>query len=77
MEATEQYAPYLPHDKAARILDIGFGSGWFLAARVNQTLRIVDSPVQDCATLCSIITFGKVCRIAFPCMKSVTTLGSS
>jgi 2-polyprenyl-3-methyl-5-hydroxy-6-metoxy-1,4-benzoquinol methylase len=31
-EATGQYAPYLPGDKTARILDIGFGSGWFLAA---------------------------------------------
>jgi 2-polyprenyl-3-methyl-5-hydroxy-6-metoxy-1,4-benzoquinol methylase len=30
--AVQQYAPYLPSDKAARILDIGFGTGWFLAA---------------------------------------------
>jgi len=30
--AANQYAPYLPADKAAHILDIGFGSGWFLAA---------------------------------------------
>jgi 2-polyprenyl-3-methyl-5-hydroxy-6-metoxy-1,4-benzoquinol methylase len=27
-----QYAPHLPKDKTARILDIGFGEGWFLAA---------------------------------------------
>ena len=32
LDATSQYAPYLPADKSARILDIGFGSGWFLAA---------------------------------------------
>jgi len=32
IEATHQYAPYLPEDKSARILDIGFGTGWFLAA---------------------------------------------
>jgi len=32
LQATRQYAPYLPADKAARILDIGFGGGWFLAA---------------------------------------------
>jgi 2-polyprenyl-3-methyl-5-hydroxy-6-metoxy-1,4-benzoquinol methylase len=30
--AAYQYAPYLPKDKTARILDIGFGEGWFLAA---------------------------------------------
>lgn len=39
MEATEQYAPYLPQDRAARILDIGFGSGWFLAACVKLDYR--------------------------------------
>ena len=32
LEATHQYAPHLPGDKNARILDIGFGGGWFLAA---------------------------------------------
>jgi len=32
LAATRQYAPHLPNDKAARILDIGFGTGWFLAA---------------------------------------------
>lgn len=32
LTATRHYAPYLPNDKAARILDIGFGGGWFLAA---------------------------------------------
>lgn len=32
LTATHQYAPYLPSDKAARILDLGFGTGWFLAA---------------------------------------------
>jgi 2-polyprenyl-3-methyl-5-hydroxy-6-metoxy-1,4-benzoquinol methylase len=32
LAATHQYAPYLPQDKGARILDIGFGGGWFLAA---------------------------------------------
>ncbi len=31
-EAMRQYELYLPGDKSARILDIGFGSGWFLAA---------------------------------------------
>lgn len=30
--AVQQYAPYLPSDKTARILDLGFGTGWFLAA---------------------------------------------
>ena len=30
--AAHQYAPYLPPDRSAPILDIGFGSGWFLAA---------------------------------------------
>jgi 2-polyprenyl-3-methyl-5-hydroxy-6-metoxy-1,4-benzoquinol methylase len=38
-EATHQYAPYLPQDKAARILDIGFGSGWFLAACLKLSYR--------------------------------------
>jgi 2-polyprenyl-3-methyl-5-hydroxy-6-metoxy-1,4-benzoquinol methylase len=33
--ATQQYAPHLPKDKNARILDIGFGEGWFLAACLN------------------------------------------
>jgi len=32
MQAAQQYTAYMPQDKAARILDIGFGSGWFLAA---------------------------------------------
>jgi SAM-dependent methyltransferase len=27
-----EYAPHLPSDKAARILDIGYGDGWFMAA---------------------------------------------
>jgi 2-polyprenyl-3-methyl-5-hydroxy-6-metoxy-1,4-benzoquinol methylase len=39
MEATEQYAPYLPPDKVARILDIGFGGGWFLAACLKLDYR--------------------------------------
>jgi len=39
MEAVQQYAPYLPHDKTARILDIGFGSGWFLAACLKLDYR--------------------------------------
>jgi len=30
--AAHDYAPCLPADKSARILDIGFGGGWFLAA---------------------------------------------
>jgi 2-polyprenyl-3-methyl-5-hydroxy-6-metoxy-1,4-benzoquinol methylase len=32
VQATYQYKPYLPTDKNAAILDIGFGTGWFLAA---------------------------------------------
>ncbi len=32
LQATHQYAPLLPAAKTARILDIGFGTGWFLAA---------------------------------------------
>jgi 2-polyprenyl-3-methyl-5-hydroxy-6-metoxy-1,4-benzoquinol methylase len=39
MAATSQYAPYLPKDKDARILDIGFGSGWFLAACLKLDYR--------------------------------------
>ena len=39
MEATHQYAPYLPQDKGARILDIGFGGGWFLAACLKLDYR--------------------------------------
>jgi len=37
--ATHQYAAYLPSDKAARILDIGFGGGWFLAACLKLGYR--------------------------------------
>jgi 2-polyprenyl-3-methyl-5-hydroxy-6-metoxy-1,4-benzoquinol methylase len=32
VRASREYAPYLPKNKTARILDIGFGEGWFLAA---------------------------------------------
>jgi len=32
LRAVHQYFPYLPKDKSAQILDIGFGTGWFLAA---------------------------------------------
>jgi 2-polyprenyl-3-methyl-5-hydroxy-6-metoxy-1,4-benzoquinol methylase len=39
IEAAPQYAPYLPPDKTARILDIGFGSGWFLAACLKLDYR--------------------------------------
>jgi len=39
MAATHQYAPYLPADKTARILDIGFGTGWFLAACLKLGYR--------------------------------------
>lgn len=39
MAATGQYRPYLPSDQAARILDIGFGSGWFLAACLKLDYR--------------------------------------
>src|SRR5579864_8405402 len=35
LHTLHQYAPYLPAEKTARILDIGFGSGWFLAACVK------------------------------------------
>jgi 2-polyprenyl-3-methyl-5-hydroxy-6-metoxy-1,4-benzoquinol methylase len=37
--ATEQYKPHLPSDKAARILDVGFGEGWFLAACLKLGYR--------------------------------------
>jgi 2-polyprenyl-3-methyl-5-hydroxy-6-metoxy-1,4-benzoquinol methylase len=37
--AVHQYAPYLPGDKDARILDIGFGGGWFLAACLKLGYR--------------------------------------
>jgi len=32
LNAAHQYAPYLPKDRTAPILDIGFGGGWFVAA---------------------------------------------
>lgn len=32
MAASRQYVPFLPSDKSSRILDLGFGDGWFLAA---------------------------------------------
>jgi 2-polyprenyl-3-methyl-5-hydroxy-6-metoxy-1,4-benzoquinol methylase len=32
LNAAHQYAPHLPKDRSASILDIGFGSGWFVAA---------------------------------------------
>ncbi len=32
VNAAHQYAPYLPKDRSAPILDIGFGNGWFVAA---------------------------------------------
>jgi 2-polyprenyl-3-methyl-5-hydroxy-6-metoxy-1,4-benzoquinol methylase len=32
VDSTRHYAPHLPRDKNARILDIGFGDGWFMAA---------------------------------------------
>jgi 2-polyprenyl-3-methyl-5-hydroxy-6-metoxy-1,4-benzoquinol methylase len=31
LQAVQQYQEFLPEDKTASILDIGFGSGWFLA----------------------------------------------
>jgi predicted RNA methylase len=31
-ECGVQYAPYLPKDRSAPILDLGFGGGWFVAA---------------------------------------------
>ena len=37
--AAHQYAPYLPKEKAARILDLGFGGGWFLAACLKLGYR--------------------------------------
>lgn len=39
LAATQQYAPYLPKDKEARVLDIGFGGGWFLAACLKLGYR--------------------------------------
>ena len=32
LNAAHQYAPYLPKDRNAPILDLGFGGGWFIAA---------------------------------------------
>jgi 2-polyprenyl-3-methyl-5-hydroxy-6-metoxy-1,4-benzoquinol methylase len=32
VDAAHQYQPYLPADRNARILDLGYGTGWFLAA---------------------------------------------
>lgn len=37
--AAHQYQPYLPADKDAAILDIGFGAGWFLAACLKLGYR--------------------------------------
>ena len=34
-QAVYEYAPLLPKDKAAPILDIGFGGGWFIAASLR------------------------------------------
>lgn len=39
LQTLHQYAPYLPGEKTARILDVGFGSGWFLAGCVNLGYR--------------------------------------
>jgi 2-polyprenyl-3-methyl-5-hydroxy-6-metoxy-1,4-benzoquinol methylase len=39
LRAIDEYAPYLPQDKNAPILDIGFGSGWFLAACLKLGYR--------------------------------------
>jgi len=39
LQAAHQYAPYLPADRNARILDIGFGTGWFLAACLKLGYR--------------------------------------
>jgi 2-polyprenyl-3-methyl-5-hydroxy-6-metoxy-1,4-benzoquinol methylase len=38
-DATQHYASHLPADKSARILDIGFGTGWFLAACLKLGYR--------------------------------------
>ena len=35
LQAMEDYRGLLPADKNAPILDVGFGSGWFLAACIN------------------------------------------
>jgi len=32
VQAAFEYAPLLPSDKSAPVLDVGFGQGWFLAA---------------------------------------------
>ena len=39
LQAVRHYAPYLPQDKDAPILDIGFGEGWFLAACLKLGYR--------------------------------------
>jgi 2-polyprenyl-3-methyl-5-hydroxy-6-metoxy-1,4-benzoquinol methylase len=39
LEAAHQYQPYLPTDRDARILDLGFGTGWFLAACLKLGYR--------------------------------------
>ena len=35
LQAAYEYAPVLPQEKTAPILDIGFGRGWFIAACLN------------------------------------------
>jgi 2-polyprenyl-3-methyl-5-hydroxy-6-metoxy-1,4-benzoquinol methylase len=39
VQAAHQYKPYLPEDKRATILDVGFGTGWFLAACLKLGYR--------------------------------------
>jgi 2-polyprenyl-3-methyl-5-hydroxy-6-metoxy-1,4-benzoquinol methylase len=39
VRATAEYAPYLPAEKNAAILDIGFGTGWFLGACLKLGYR--------------------------------------
>jgi len=39
VRATAEYAPYLPPEKNAAMLDIGFGTGWFLGACLKLGYR--------------------------------------
>jgi 2-polyprenyl-3-methyl-5-hydroxy-6-metoxy-1,4-benzoquinol methylase len=65
--SVRQYAPHLPNDKRAHILDVGFGDGWFMAACLKlgySNLTGIDFGIQykqhvrnwapDRITLCEI-----------------------
>ncbi|HEV2469908.1 MAG TPA: methyltransferase domain-containing protein [Candidatus Sulfotelmatobacter sp.] len=55
LQAADQYESHLPEDKAARILDIGFGDGWFLAACLKlgyRNLSGADFNIQHKGNVC-------------------------